>query len=294
MDRVADILHVGFAIRPEWNPETPLHWSNIHVETIPSRQVAQLPGWGDIVARIGDILRKELGVAHLLQFCTKLEQISPGIGYRIDSETRRAIVGNIIISNNDNDGPPPALLNYPMNTSLPTSSSAPASPSPLSSNTQQDTSLGELQSSQQLHRIDEAAPHTNASLERTSRIVQVSEPASSLYRPINPRQITDANRADAAAALACANASQSSTVASASCGVASSSQVLDSFPQAIPSSSRVVDSSSQEAASPSRAVTSSSRTQIHSSRTSAESLQAPTALSRPPVAPSHSLSVCII
>lgn len=91
MGRLADILHIGFAVQPDWNPNEPLHASNIHVETFASRQVEQLTGWGTIVLKLQKIIQEELGVAHIMQFQTKLHQVSPGPGYRVDPETQQTI-----------------------------------------------------------------------------------------------------------------------------------------------------------------------------------------------------------
>lgn len=95
MSRLADVLHIGFAIRPEWNTSEPLRPCNIHVETIASRQTQQLVGWDGIVAKLRNIIQEELGTAHIMQFQTKLRQVSPGPGYQIDAETRQAISHNV-------------------------------------------------------------------------------------------------------------------------------------------------------------------------------------------------------
>lgn len=98
MDRTADVLHLGLSVRPEWDPQVPVHWSNIHVDTIASRQFSQLPGWATIASKIADIVRQELALAHVMQFRAKLNQITPGHGYLVDAETRAAMVGNITMA----------------------------------------------------------------------------------------------------------------------------------------------------------------------------------------------------
>lgn len=98
MDRLADVLHISFAVRPEWNPNEPLHWSNIHVETIESRQIQQLPGWTDVVQRLTNIIQEELGVAHIMQFKNKLSRLSPTTGYQVDSETHRSLSSGIVLA----------------------------------------------------------------------------------------------------------------------------------------------------------------------------------------------------
>ncbi|KAG1888203.1 hypothetical protein F4604DRAFT_1950679 [Suillus subluteus] len=86
LGRLADVLFVGFAIRPEWNPSQPLTPSNIDVE---------FPELSTTVTKLKDIVQRELGVPHLLQFRHKLHQLQPGPGYVLDPETRQAVVGNI-------------------------------------------------------------------------------------------------------------------------------------------------------------------------------------------------------
>jgi len=54
MGHLADVLYVGFAIRPEWDATQPLHWSNIHVEAFTSCQVEQIPGWEAAIQKIKD------------------------------------------------------------------------------------------------------------------------------------------------------------------------------------------------------------------------------------------------
>lgn len=78
MDRTADILHLGLSICPEWDPMVPIHWSNIHIETIALWQFSQLPSWARIANKIADIVRQELALPHVMQFCEKLNQITPG------------------------------------------------------------------------------------------------------------------------------------------------------------------------------------------------------------------------
>jgi hypothetical protein len=98
MDRLADVLHISFAVRPEWNPNEPLHWSNIHVETIESRQIQQLPGWADVVQKLTNIIQEELGVAHIMQFKNKLSRVSPTTGYQVDPETHRSLTSGIVLA----------------------------------------------------------------------------------------------------------------------------------------------------------------------------------------------------
>lgn len=52
MGRLADVLHIGFTVTPDWDLLEPLHPSNIQIETITSRQVQQVEGWDAIVSKI--------------------------------------------------------------------------------------------------------------------------------------------------------------------------------------------------------------------------------------------------
>lgn len=95
MSRLANILHVGFVVRPDWNLSLPLHPANIKVETLASRQVMQLAGWDSVIAKIQKIVQEELVVAHIMQFRMKLNQVSPGPGYRVDPMTQKSISNDI-------------------------------------------------------------------------------------------------------------------------------------------------------------------------------------------------------
>jgi hypothetical protein len=60
MGRLADVLHVSFTIRPEWNPNEPLHPSAIQIEVVESHQISQFAGWSDIVERMTTMIRNDL------------------------------------------------------------------------------------------------------------------------------------------------------------------------------------------------------------------------------------------
>jgi hypothetical protein len=124
MGHLADVLHVSFVIRPEWNPTQPLHPSGIHVEVVESRQISQFVGWSGIVERMTDIIREDLGVPHIMQFKPKLEQVSPGFGYILDPTTRELMVRNITLATNIG----PAIRQMPISTWR-----DPPSPSPMPS-----------------------------------------------------------------------------------------------------------------------------------------------------------------
>lgn len=127
MDRTADVMHLSLSVRPEWDPTVPVHWSNIHVETVASRHFIQLPGWAGIADRITNIVRRELALAHVMQFREKLNQVTPRNGYLVDDETRAAMVGNLTIATEVDEAIPP--LPQPSANNQP----PPLSPSPLPS-----------------------------------------------------------------------------------------------------------------------------------------------------------------
>ncbi|KAF7984186.1 hypothetical protein HWV62_16878 [Athelia sp. TMB] len=91
MGRLADVVYIGFAVRPEWNPTIPLKLEDISIVPTVSRQVEQMDGWADVVKKIEDIIRREIALPHILQFRTKLEQITPPPGYALDDATRNSI-----------------------------------------------------------------------------------------------------------------------------------------------------------------------------------------------------------
>ena len=97
MDHTADVLHLSMSVWPEWDPNVPVHWSNIHVNTVASHQFSQLPGWQGIADKIAGIMRWELALTYVMQFQEKLNQITPWSGYMVDAVTRAVMVGNITI-----------------------------------------------------------------------------------------------------------------------------------------------------------------------------------------------------
>ena len=142
MDCTADILHLGLSVWPEWDPSVPVHWSNIHIETIASRQFAQLPGWPAITEKIADIVQQELALPHVIQFCDKLNQITPCSGYQIDPETQKVMVGNLTVATELSKVQPSEVSSLPARP-INTPSSLPSSSSPLSSTTHHPSTLSQ-------------------------------------------------------------------------------------------------------------------------------------------------------
>lgn len=87
MGRLCDAVHIGFVIRPEWDPSKTLNVEDIKVTTIISRQIEQIEGWSEIVDRLASVVRREIGLPHILQFRTKLSQVSPPPGYTLNNVT---------------------------------------------------------------------------------------------------------------------------------------------------------------------------------------------------------------
>ena len=142
MDHTTNILHLGLSIRPEWDPSVPVHWSNIYIETIASRQFAQLPGWPAVTEKIADIVQWELALPHVMQFHDKLNQITPCSGYQINPETQKVIVGNLTIATELSEVQPSEVSLLPA-CPINTPSSLPSSSSPLSSTTHHPSTLSQ-------------------------------------------------------------------------------------------------------------------------------------------------------
>ena len=138
----ANILHLGLSIWPEWDPSVPVHWSNIHIETIASRQFVQLPGWPAVTEKIADIVWQELALPHVMQFHDKLNQITPHSGYQIDPETQKVMVGNLTIATELSEVQPSEVSLLPA-CPINTLSSLPSSSSPLSSTAHHPSTLSQ-------------------------------------------------------------------------------------------------------------------------------------------------------
>ncbi|KAG1857533.1 hypothetical protein C8R48DRAFT_674534 [Suillus tomentosus] len=99
MGRIADVLFIGFGLRPEWDPNRPLRASDVEVDVVTSRQFEQLPHFKRITSKLRDVFVQELGVAHIWSFREKLNQVTPGLGYVLDPLTRQLMTGNIQLAN---------------------------------------------------------------------------------------------------------------------------------------------------------------------------------------------------
>ncbi|KAF7977126.1 hypothetical protein HWV62_4744 [Athelia sp. TMB] len=91
MGRLADVVHIGFSVRPEWNTVFPLKLESIHIVPTVSRQIEQMDGWAGAVSKMEEIFRREIALPHIIQYRTKLNQIQPPPGYTLDDETRSSI-----------------------------------------------------------------------------------------------------------------------------------------------------------------------------------------------------------
>ncbi|KAF7976738.1 hypothetical protein HWV62_5710 [Athelia sp. TMB] len=136
MGRLADVVHIGFTLRPEWDPSKPVNVDNIEVVTTISRQVEQMEGWKEIIDRLADMVRREIGVQHILQFRTKLSQVTPPPGYTFDDTTRNSIHTPLQVAPETQ-----RLASLPQLVPRPAEHAAPdTTPSRPSTNTQQDSS----------------------------------------------------------------------------------------------------------------------------------------------------------
>ncbi|KAG1869620.1 hypothetical protein F4604DRAFT_1927023 [Suillus subluteus] len=98
MSRLSDVLFVGFAVRPEWDLNEPLHWSNIHVETIVSEQVPQSSSMRNALNLLTTTIRKEIAVPHIMGYRARLNEITPGAGYVIDVTTHQIRLQDVVLA----------------------------------------------------------------------------------------------------------------------------------------------------------------------------------------------------
>lgn len=89
MDNVADVIFVGFAIRPEWNLSEPLDPSLIHVETVTSHHIQQHPVYQRVVDDMREVIKERIGFPHIYTYHKRLHSVTPGCGYVVDAETGR-------------------------------------------------------------------------------------------------------------------------------------------------------------------------------------------------------------
>lgn len=116
VSRLADVLVIGFAVRPEWNPNEPLEPSRINVEKIVSRQVQQVAGMPAIVNRLEEIVKEQLAATHILGFRDRLHQVSPGAGYEVDPQTHRLVSHNVHLASAPTEPSPPSPHTPPRST----------------------------------------------------------------------------------------------------------------------------------------------------------------------------------
>ncbi len=89
MDNVADVIFIGFAIRPEWNLSEPLNPQDIHVETITSHHIPQHPPYKEVVDDLRKLVREHIAFPHIYTYHQRLHSVTPGRGYVVDAETGR-------------------------------------------------------------------------------------------------------------------------------------------------------------------------------------------------------------
>ncbi|OCH89489.1 hypothetical protein OBBRIDRAFT_835803 [Obba rivulosa] len=113
--RTADVLFMGFAVRPEWNPSEPLVPTNININIVLTRHFEQNPAFKDVVKKIRRIVQEELAVPHILAFHSKLNQITPR-GYMYDPATHELIENPVRLATSGDAQPadPPSSPSRPM------------------------------------------------------------------------------------------------------------------------------------------------------------------------------------
>ncbi|KAI0083020.1 hypothetical protein BDY19DRAFT_998936 [Irpex rosettiformis] len=89
MDHVADVLFVGFVIRPEWDLSHPLDPANINVEVITSHHVKQHLEYQRTVDGLRKAIQREIAFPHIYTYHKRLRAVTPGFGYAVDAETGR-------------------------------------------------------------------------------------------------------------------------------------------------------------------------------------------------------------
>ncbi len=89
MDNVADVIFIGFAIRPEWDLSEPLDPTLIQVETITSHHVQQHPAYRNVVDDLRRAVQERVAFPHIYTYHSRLHTVTPGYGYVVDAETGR-------------------------------------------------------------------------------------------------------------------------------------------------------------------------------------------------------------
>ncbi|KAF7964988.1 hypothetical protein HWV62_1174 [Athelia sp. TMB] len=137
MARLADVVHIGFAVRAEWNPTLPITLDSIEIVPTVTRQIEQMNGWSAVVEKMEAIFRREIALPHILQYATKLGQIRPPPGNTLDEATRDLMIHPLQIDPNlqrNTFASSPSISTRPPSIPIPTpSASTLATPTPISS-----------------------------------------------------------------------------------------------------------------------------------------------------------------
>ncbi|KAI0744407.1 hypothetical protein C8Q76DRAFT_687840 [Earliella scabrosa] len=123
--RLADVLFVGFAVRPEWDAGTPLSAAGVEVKVVASRQFQQNPAYSRVLDKLQSIVREELAIPHILHFPDRLLEVTPGPGYAFDQATRRIITNPIRLATPGPAGRADASQTVPGEYAYPESSGLP-------------------------------------------------------------------------------------------------------------------------------------------------------------------------
>jgi len=108
MERLSDAMFIGFAIRPEWDPSTPLDPAKIQIDPVYSRHFQQIDSYRPALQHILDIIRQDLSVPHVYGFPSRLRGLAPEAGQIFDQETRRIMVKSMVMAR---DLPAPSIAN---------------------------------------------------------------------------------------------------------------------------------------------------------------------------------------
>lgn len=107
MDNVADVLFIGFVVRPEWDLSVPLDPQNLKVEAITSHHTKQHPAYQQVVDNLRNIIQDQVAFPHVYTYHARLHAVTPGYGYAIDRETGRLRDNEVHLA--ENISPPRSL-----------------------------------------------------------------------------------------------------------------------------------------------------------------------------------------
>ncbi|PSS29558.1 hypothetical protein PHLCEN_2v2957, partial [Hermanssonia centrifuga] len=91
ISRLADVLFVGFAVRPDWNSNHELSLEGIHIEQVFSRQLQQNPRYREALDKLERIVREDLAFPHIYGFPSRLDTVTNGSGYLVNKATHRIL-----------------------------------------------------------------------------------------------------------------------------------------------------------------------------------------------------------